>query len=384
MQNNNPGAIAAAVALSCIGVFGVLAAPILANTLGASLELTADQIGLIIGAEIGGGALASLLATTWIHRVNWRLTALFAVAAVVVINVLSGLQTSANALTALRFLAGLLGQGTAFAVAIGIINSSGNHDRNFGFSIAAQVSTGVLTLLVLPSLGERFGVNGVLLPLAGLALLTLPLLIRVPTQHPQAGGPAPVGEGDSAGLAFVALAVLLIWCTGLGGVWTFLVSIGVAGGLEAATAGQALALSTTVGIAGALAASALAGRGGRILPVVAALLIQASAIGLLQGEMSFIRFAVTCAVFQVFWNFTGPYLMGTVTRCDQTGRISVLIPVAQTGGFALGPMIAGALMTEGSLAAANAVGAAGCLLALLLFVPAAIQISRRQQLPATG
>lgn len=33
-------------------------APIFTNTLGASLQLDTNQIGMIIGAEIGGGALA--------------------------------------------------------------------------------------------------------------------------------------------------------------------------------------------------------------------------------------------------------------------------------------------------------------------------------------
>lgn len=377
MQADKPGTISAAVALSCIGVFGVLAAPILANTLGASLQLGAEDIGKIIGAEIGGGAAASLLATLWIHRVNWRLASALAIAAVVIINFLSGMQSDPNVLAGLRFLAGFLGQGTAFAVAIGIINTTSNHDRVFGFSIASQVSIGVLTLLVLPSLGEQFGVNGVLLPLAGLALLALPLLLWVPARSARSvGAHGASGTGASPVPAFTALGVLLLWCTGLGAMWAFLLQIGVAGGLEADSAGQALAISTTVGISGALIASALAGRGGRLVPVAAALLIQIAAILLLSGEMNFVRFAATCAVFQTFWNFTGPYLMGMVSEFDKTGRIAVLIPVAQTGGFALGPVFAGAMMTNGDLGAANTVGIAGCILALIVFVPVALTLRR--------
>jgi predicted MFS family arabinose efflux permease len=379
MQVDKPSTIIAAVALSCIGVFGILAAPIFANILGAGLQLDTDQIGLIIFAEIAGGALASILASFWIQKANWRLAASFAVIVVIVINILSGFQSDPTMLAVLRFLAGFLGQGIAFAVAIGIINASSNPDRLFGFAVASQVSIGVLTLLVLPGLGELYGIKGVLWPLALLAVVALPMLPSVPTKSPkrvEAGASAPVT--GSATPAIIALAVLLIWCIGLGAVWAFLINIGVAGGLENTAAGQALAISTTIGIAGALAASWLAGRGGRLAPVGIALLIQIGAIMLLQGEMSFLRFTATCAVFQVFWNFTGPYLMGMVAASDNTGRISVLIPVAQTGGFAIGPAIAGSIMAGDSLTGANNVGMAGILVALVIFVPTVVRLAKQE------
>jgi len=378
MQVEKPSTITAAIALSCIGVFGILSAPIFTNILGASLQLDVKQIGLIISAEIMGAALASIFASFWIQKANWRLAAGFAVMALIIINFLSGLQSDPTVLTGLRFLAGFLGEGTAFAVAIGIINSSSNPDRLFGFSIAAQVSTGVLTLLVLPGLGELYGIQGVLWPLGALAIIVLPMVLWVPTKSPKqvdAGASTPVT--GSATPAIVTLAVLLIWCTGLGAVWAFLISVGVAGGLENTAAGQALAISTTIGISGALAASALAGRGGRLVPVGVALLVQIGAIMLLQGEMSFLRFTATCALFQIFWNFTGPYLMGMVAASDNTGRISVLIPVAQTGGFALGPAIAGGMMVGDSLTAVNNVGMAAILVALVIFVPTVLRLNKQ-------
>jgi hypothetical protein len=69
-------------------------------------------------------------------------------------------------------------------------------------------------------------------------------------------------------------------------------------------------------------------------------------------------------------------MMGAIAGSDPGGRISVLIPAAQTGGFALGPFVAGQLMTADSLVAANYVGAAGCALALIIFVPVAWRVRR--------
>lgn len=378
MDADKPLTAGAAVALSCIGIFGIMAGPILASVLAATLQLNPNQIGNIAFAEIGGAALASLLAPFWIQKANWRLVGAGAVASVVIFNVLTGMQSSASIIAVLRFLAGFLGQGTAFALAIGIIYTSSNPDRIFGFSIASQVGLGVIMLLVLPTLGQSYAVNGVLLPLALIALFVLPMLRWIPQRSPSAIAGDEQQASGSAAMAIVALVVLLVWCTGLGAVWIFLLQIGETGGLEATTAGQAVAISSAIATLGALTASALAGRGGRLLPVSIALLVQIGAIMLLQGEMSFIRFTATCALFQTFWNFTGPYLMGMVATSDTTGRISVLIPVVQTGGFAIGPAIAGALIAGSGLIAANYVGVAGIIIALAIFVPTVLRLNSKQ------
>jgi len=376
MQTDKPLTIAAAVVLSCIGIFGIFSGPILQNVLQTGLLLDAEQSALIVGAEIGGAALASLLAPAWITRVNWRTAALLAVVILVAANVLTAYQSSANGLLALRFCAGLLGEGTAYAVAVAVIaNCTTNHDRNFGFAVSAQVGVGILMFLVLPSLAQNHGMQGVMLPLAGLTLLLLPLGLQVPGRAepfaPETAGQVeetPAKETKSAFLAISALVIIFIWTTGLGGIWTFIISIGNAGGLSSAEAGTAIAISTGLAIIGALSATALAGRVGRLTPVSIAFIIQVASISMLTGELSFLRFAATAIVFQVFWNFTGPFLMGLVSSNDHTGRISVLMSAALTGGFSFGPIIAGKLMTGASLLPANYVGGGCIALALVLFV----------------
>jgi predicted MFS family arabinose efflux permease len=125
---------------------------------------------------------------------------------------------------------------------------------------------------------------------------------------------------------------------------------------------------------GALAAAALADRYGRILPVTIALAVQVATVLLLQGQMPWLQFAATAAVFQGFWNLTGPYMMGTIALNDTTGKVSLLIPTAQIGGFFLGPTIAGPLIEGRGLVAANIVAAACIGLALVLFIPVARRV----------
>ncbi|MEC7803715.1 MAG: hypothetical protein VX533_02565, partial [Pseudomonadota bacterium] len=99
-------------------------------------------------------------------------------------------------------------------------------------------------------------------------------------------------------------------------------------------------------------------------------------ISLLTGDMSFLRFAATAAIFQIFWNLTGPYIMATIASSDASGRAPVLIPAAMTGGFFLGPALATMWVTEENLFPANVVGIAGCLIALVIFVPLVMHINK--------
>lgn len=371
MDRNAPIAIVAACIVSIVGVFGLMTMPMVVGVYSDVLGLSLGQGTLISVAEVAGGALASVLAMFWINRVNWRIALLFALACIIVGNLITTTQSDPNVITALRFAVGFLGQGTAFAIGISIVGSTSDHDRNFGFVIAAQVTFGVVTLATLRPIVEHYqSIGGMYLPLAGFAAATLLLVKFVPTgpAHRETG--AEDRPAGSLALPLTALAAMLIWCCGLGAMWQFVERIGVDGGLESVLALRALSISTMVAISGGLLASALATRGvGRFMPVTIALLLQMAMAWLLQGEMNWVEMAVKASVFQIFWNLTGPFFMGAITASDTSGRISVLIPAAQTSGFFIGPAIVGVFLESQGLVAVNYVTVAFCLLSLAIFIP---------------
>ncbi len=381
---DKPTALIAAILLGCVGVFAIMAAPILVEVLVAKLAMDKGVAFNITGVEALGTALGPVLALFWMRRLPWRVAAVSALTVVIGGNILSAFPTSSSMLMGVRFLVGLLGEGTAFALAMAIVGSTQNKDRNFAFLIAAQVVLGVMFFLVLP-LPRDAGVAGVMLPLAGLAFIALLTVgwIPQPARGPQQHGADAAATGSLAP-ALAALSVMLVWCTGLGAVWVSVKLIGIAatcaGCDETAKAaagvaiGQALGLSTAIAVVGALAAAALADRFGRILPVTVALLVQLAAVLMLRGEMPWLQFTITAATFQAFWNLTGPYMMGTIALNDTTGKVSLLIPTAQIGGFFLGPAIVSAFIEDSGLIAVNAVSATCIVLALVLFIPVASRV----------
>jgi predicted MFS family arabinose efflux permease len=376
MDRNAPATIYAGIFISVIGVFALMIMPIVPGVLMAELGFSKEVAAGVISAEVGGGALASILAMFWIRRINWRAAALLSIVVVIVGNFISVYITEPSLLTIIRFLVGFLGQGTAFAIGIALIGSTNDPDKNFGFVIAAQVGFGVLALLTLQRFVNAFdSIGGIYLPLAVVALLGLFLVSKLPIGFDAKPDHHAEQKGGSILLPIVALIVMLIWCSGLGAMWTFVGQIGVANGLDPVLAQQALAISSGVAIVGAFAAAALAGKGvNRLVPVSIALLIQIIMAWFLQGQMSWIELAIKASIFQVFWNMTGPFIMGAIASADTGGKVSVLIPAAQTAGFSIGPMIAVAYMTEGSLIAANYTTIICCAIALVVFVPLAIRL----------
>jgi predicted MFS family arabinose efflux permease len=376
MDRNAPTAIYAGIFVSVIGVFALMIMPIVPGVLMAELGFTKEVAAGVISAEVGGGALASILAMFWIARFNWRHAILFSLLVVVGGNIASVYVTDASSLTLLRFLVGFFGQGTAFAIGIAMIGSTNDPDKNFGFVIAAQVGFGVIALLTLQRFVNGFGsIGGIYLPLAVIAIFGLLFVNKLPTGFDAQPEQHAEKSGGSILLPVVALVVMLIWCSGLGAMWTFVGQIGVANGLDPVLAQQALAVSSGVAIVGAFAAAALAGKGvNRLVPVSVALLIQVVMAWFLQGQMSWVELAIKASIFQVFWNMTGPFIMGAIASADTSGKISVLIPAAQTAGFSIGPLIAVAFMTEGSFIAANYTTMICCAIALVIFVPLAVRL----------
>jgi len=380
-QIDSKQALVAAILFSVMGVFAMMIGPILITSLVADLGFDEGQAGLILAIEFLGIALASICAAFWMNRVSWQAAAALAAATVIVGNIFSGFQTSFEVLAVVRFLVGFFGEGTAFVLGIAVVSATKDQQRNFGFVIASQVGFGVVANYVLPNFfipTMQFG--GIMYPLAALAAVFAVAIVWMPSGAASQAGAADAVGGKAAGSVLPALTALLamfVWCSGLGAIWSFVAQIAVEGGLERAVTGNAIAISSACAIAGGIAASAMGSRFGSLLPVGIALTVQVIMIWFLQGEMSFWQFVMTAAIFQIFWNVTGPFMMGTVSMLDSVGKISVLIPAAQIGGMFLGTAVAGQMIGGSGLTAANQVAMVCCVIAFVIFAPVAMRIGKQ-------
>ena len=379
MNNKETPQVTAAILLSCAGIFMVFGMPFFVGGLISELGFTQAQANLISSAEIAGMALSSLLGAAWIGRFNWRHVALFALFAVLAGNLLSFYVENFQVLVATRFITGLVGHGTAFALGVAAIGNTSQPDRNFGFTIASQVAMGALTALIVPKTIAIYGIAGMCAPAAILAVVAMAFIPRLATSgHAQTPDSNQSKRTGILILPLLGLLVMIIWQMGVGPFFNNLVPYGISIQLDPSDIGTALFLSTGLSIIGPLTASALANKINRNVPVCIALTVQLLIILSFQGDITWIGFTVRAILFQTAWNFTGPFLMGMIANLDESGRYSVLIPASQLGGIALGHAVIASLVQGSNLVLVNYFCAGAIFLSIFLFVLVSRKINKEK------
>lgn len=379
MNNKETPQVTAAILLSCAGIFMVFGMPFFVGGLISELGFTQAQANLISSAEIAGMALSSLLGAAWIGRFNWRHVALFALFAVLAGNLLSFYVENFQVLVATRFITGLVGHGTAFALGVAAIGNTSQPDRNFGFTIASQVAMGALTALIVPKIIAIYGIAGMYAPAAILAVVAMAFIPRLATSgHAQTPDSNQSKRTGILILPLLGLLVMIIWQMGVGPFFNNLVPYGISIELDPSDIGTALFLSTGLSIIGPLTASALANKINRNVPVCIALTVQLLIILSFQGDITWIGFTVRAILFQTAWNFTGPFLMGMIANLDESGRYSVLIPASQLGGIALGHAVIASLVQGSNLVLVNYFCAGAIFLSIFLFVLVSRKINKEK------
>ena len=379
MNKEETPQVTAAILLSCAGIFMVFGMPFFVGGLISELGFTQAQANLISSAEIAGMALSSLLGAAWIGRFNWRHVALFALFAVLAGNLFSFYVENFQVLVATRFITGLVGHGTAFALGVAAIGNTSQPDRNFGFTIASQVAMGALTALIVPKTIAIYGIAGMCAPAAILAVVAMAFIPRLATSgHAQTPDSNQSKRTGILILPLLGLLVMIIWQMGVGPFFNNLVPYGISIELDPSDIGTALFLSTGLSIIGPLTASALANKINRNVPVCIALTAQLLIILSFQGDITWIGFTVRAILFQTAWNFTGPFLMGMIANLDESGRYSVLIPASQLGGIALGHAVIASLVQGSNLILVNYFCAGAIFLSIFLFVLVSGKINKEK------
>ncbi len=342
--------------------------PIFLGALAETFSLNGRQLGFIGGAEMGGSCLASLSAVYWFPRVRLRRLAFFALSVGLIGNLATSWLSDYSLLLLVRFTIGFLGSGVLYAMTLGLIGQLKNPDRVIAIAIIFQVLSLAVGMVGVPLLMTWWQLPGVTIALAllfstGFLLLhLLPERVAVET----ARGASPDGFRFLPG---ALLASLIVFSVGLGGVWAFMERIGSSAGFSMVDIGNALAVSGLVGGLGALVAALLGTRLGRLLPIVFALSLEIVTCFLLATRSDWYSYLLAIALFNFCWNLTLPYLMGAIAASDVSGRFMVLIPAAQTGGYALGPLLVGLIMVGDSYQTAAWISMGVFFMCLLMVVP---------------
>lgn len=302
----------------------------------------------IASMEGMGLVIASVLAAFWVRKVSWSNALFLSLILTAILNIVSANMTEVTQLAITRFLAGFTG-GSVFAVTVAALGDNREPDKAFGIGQGVQGIMMLLGFVSAPYLIADMGVGGIFYALAAACVLMLLCLFHFPSVG-DVRGEADQGATPHHAhtvLIWLGLIASVIFFINIFGFWAFLERIGQSRGIPAETVGLALGIAQIAAIGGGLLAAILSDRFGRALPLLLVVVGQSWALWALLGEFTSITFFIGASVFQALFVLGVSYQMGIVAMMDIKGKFLVLMTAAQGLGGAIGPGIAGSLITEG-------------------------------------
>jgi len=277
--------------------------------------------------------------------IAWRLNAAsLALATLLAANLVSLWDHAPLPFLAAQCIAGFAG-GALYSLALTVLSDGPQPDRNFGYSVAAQVSYQVTGLLLGPTLLQALGINGLLLLILAGNVLGLACIAPLPGADPR-GLPRSGGARLFTPAMLLALGGCFLFYFNVGVYWTYIELIGRAAGHGAQEVADSLALGVGLGLPGALLAAWWGERRGRVLPLaLGALLIVVSA-ALVLHRPALAQLSASAVLYNLAWNLSLAYQYAAVNALDRSGRAVAVTPAFAAGGIALGPAVA-ALLLDG-------------------------------------
>lgn len=328
--------------LIVIGALGVMAFQLLPPMImGMQTELgfSEVQIGRVSSAQLGGIAIGSLITLYLVTVFSWRGLCYFGLGCLVLSDLVSMFLDSYSAFLVIRFLAGTAG-GICVSFGAYALGNTSMADRNFGLFLACQVVSAILANMFLPGIVQAKGIVVIFVVLVVLELVALLFLVRnVPNMElsKESGG----GSNTPRRWKFciVQLASILFFFIAVGGFWTYVAPIGLAGGLVEQETGRAIGFGLFGGLAGAFVAAQLNIRFGRIVPVSVSFMMMAGALALLFSGFDFMVFVLAAGMYMFGWYMYFPYQLGTLAALDRDGRPMILANAVAGVGSGAGPFI---------------------------------------------
>ncbi len=379
--------LVAMILLSAIGNGVLVIQPLAVGAMVDGLGFTDRQAGFIVFAELAGFSVGSMVMSGLIHRLDRRHVALAGILLFAAGSFLSGLPK-----TFVPFLLVRVIPGFACALAIAAFLSTAVlarvPDRVFGMVNAFSIGYSAVLLVVAPPVIRAGGLVLIYSVMAALALACLGVVRWIPPRSATVArdGAMRAEEPRLAGTSYIALlamvlAAMLLLYTGHGAVWAFQERIGTSVGIDADRIGRILSFAMFVGIAGSLIAWRAGLVIGRIWPQIISLGLSVVAAIMLVVADSAMLFATASALVGLTWFYGLPYQMGILAQLDPRGRANVMGIIMTTGGAAVGPALAGVLVSPGEYSIVGWLAAACYTLCLLLVLPAVMYLGKSAQAP---
>jgi predicted MFS family arabinose efflux permease len=376
----------AVLLVSMMGAAVTTLMPLIVGAFSDSNLFTEQQIGLLSACDIAGILVASVSAYTWVRRCHWQWVCVVCLSVFIVANFATLSSLSFSLLALIRVIAGLA-CGACYSIALAALGDRPNSDKAFGDMVTIQVIFGTVGFAVLPYAIEMWSFEGIfyffnlcLFVALGLALYCFPTNPKSAIQHSQ------VDTMQFSSVAMVFMGVVFYYFA-QGTVWAYLERIGIDAGLSLSQVGTILAIGFAISALGSWFSGITVKTLGRSLSIWLTVVFQLICLGgilALNESNALYLYAIATIVYQIFWSFIVPIMMGIFNDTDKSGRLIVFCVSAFKVGLVLGPPAAGWILTYYSLDCIIFVGAISIFLSAVFLYKANLDLRAKQPCEATA
>jgi len=376
-QFDEPKAIFAAVVLGFAGTGVAMGLPLLVGSMAESLGFNEEQLGWLASTDMAGLFFGSVLSSFLVTTVNRRILAANGLLLLIVGNYFSAQMPDILPLMVSRFVAGL-GAGVCYATCTASLSGSHNAARTFSILFLILVLMNAFIFYLFPILDGKWGVNGLFYFYAIEALaifLVLPLLPKYcDAKRNTAASDDRLEDAEAKAripsyLPRLCLVAVFIFYILVGGYWAFIERAGVAANISLDYISSTLTWGQVFSITGTALAVWLARRYGQSKPLLFALLAMVLTMLVLAYKIDQVTFVFSVFSFSFFWIFIDVFQLGILSNIDHSGRYASLAPASQGAAQAIGPSLAGALLSyQFGYSGVMLLCAATATIALLIYV----------------
>lgn len=328
---------------AAIGPFILLSAPVIAQQVAVEWQLTPSQVGTFFFVELGVMSLATIPAYFWAKKIAFKQAALISALIFIIGNIVSIFAKSFDMLLIARAIAAL-GGGSLMIITMTSCSLTSHPDRTYGLWILGQVVLGALALFFLPQFFPFGGLKIAFGFMIVVAFIALPFY-RYFADFIIEKKPAVADAASSNKLlGILSVVATLIFYIAIGGVWTFISSIGAHAKIDMNFVNSILAISTIVGILGCFLPSILGGKINRKFALIFGYGLFFISLIMLLNQISNNNFVFAVIAFKFTWMFTIPFILATVGSLDSSGKLMNTVNLAIGAGLALGPVVAGEII----------------------------------------
>ncbi|MFK0033721.1 MFS transporter [Pseudomonas monteilii] len=337
----------ACTVLGTAGFAAYMALPMLLGALSEAKAIDSVHLGWVGSGELVGLLLGSLLTARFLGKGFGHSIAFAGSGIAIAANVVTPWMNGIEALIGLRVLAGL-GGGLCYAYALARLSSRGNAARNatvFGIGLGLVSS---LLFLMIPWLSEKFGIAAVFQFLCLMFLIATLLLRQIPTESAaEAASSSTGGKTPFSASSVICIISVIVWGIATACFWIYTERLGTDAGLTSAFVGQVLNISNLACMVSCLAVYRLTKMWGHHAPQIGILIICGLLCLLWNTSAGEVGYAAQIFIYFQLISITQVLQISLFSYLDKTGRLAALLPAAQGGGQAIGPLVGSAIFASG-------------------------------------